>query len=235
MIRNYFKTAWRNITRNKVYASINILGLSLGICACLVIYLITSFELSYDNFHPDGDRIYRITGSIKHAEDQKRDLATIMGPMPTAMRNELSGFENVTTFFNYFAKVSIPNGKEPKKFDAPRQGEDHSDLIVAEPQYFDLFKYQWLAGKASTALNEPFKVVISESAAYKYFGNEAPDNVMGREIIYNDSLRLTVSGVVKDWSGNTDFSFKEFISFATIKSSFLKNDIDLNSWSFWDY
>ncbi|ASU34853.1 ABC transporter permease [Mucilaginibacter xinganensis] len=235
MIKNYFKTAWRNITRNKVYAAINILGLSLGICACLVIYLITSFELSYDTFHPDGDRIYRITGSIKHAEDQKRDLATIMGPMPTAMRSELSGFESVTTFFNYFAKVSIPNGKELKKFDAPRQGEDHSDLIVAEPQYFDLFKYHWLAGKAATALNEPFKVVISESASHKYFGNETPDNVMGREIIYNDSLRLTVSGIVKDWSGNTDFKFKEFISFATIKSSFLKNDIDVTNWGFWDY
>jgi putative ABC transport system permease protein len=235
MIKNYFKTAWRSIARNKVYAGINILGLSLGICACLVIYLITSFELSYDTFHPDKDRIYRIVGQFQAPQGQKHDLATIIGPMPATMRTELTGFESVVTFFNYSAKVSVKNGSEIKKFDAPKDREETSDLIVAEPQYFDLFKYKWLAGNAASALNEPFKVVISESEVHKYFGNQNPEDVVGREITYNDSLRVTVSGVVKDWNKNTDFNFKQFISYATISHSFLKNDIDLKSWGIWSY
>jgi putative ABC transport system permease protein len=236
MIKNYFKTAWRSIARNKVYTAINILGLSLGICACLIIYLITSFELSYDTFHPDKDRIYRIVSNMQNPEGKRNGLGFTIGPLPIAMRSELSGFESVSAFFNYSAKVTIPNGKnEPVKFDAPKEGEEVSPVIVAEPQYFELFKYQWLQGNASTALKEPFKVVLSENEVHKYFGSEPLDKVMGRQIIYNDSLRLTVSGIVKDWNKNTDFGFKDFISLATVSHSFLKNDIDLSNWEMWGY
>jgi putative ABC transport system permease protein len=235
MIRNYFKTARRSISRNKVYTTINILGLSLGISACLIIYLITSFELKYDTFHSDRDHIYRIVGTLQDPQGKKNHLAIIMGPMPMTMRSELSGFESVAAFFNYSAKVIIPNGKnEPKKFDAP-EGEEVSPVIVTEPQYFDIFKYQWLEGNASTALKEPFKVVLSENEVHKYFGSEPLQNVIGKQVIYNDSLRLTVSGVVKDWNKNTDFGFKDFISAATIPHSFLKNDIDLKNWGMWDF
>ncbi|SHM07747.1 ABC transporter permease [Mucilaginibacter sp. OK098] len=233
MIRNYFKTAWRNITRNKVYTAINVLGLSLGICACLVIYLITSFELSYDNFHPDKERIYRIVARFHNPNGKADDLGSTISALPITIRNEVSGFENVTAFYNYAFKVTIPDGsKDPRKFDA---AEDVSSIIITEPQYFNLFKYQWLAGNAVTALKEPFKVVLSETEVQKYFGNVEPQNVIGRNVTYNDSLHLTVSGVVKDWSNNTDFGFKDFVSFATIQHSFLKNDIDLQHWGMWDY
>jgi putative ABC transport system permease protein len=233
MIKNYLTTAWRNITRNKVYTAINVLGLALGICACLVIYLITSFELSYDTFHPDKERIYRVVAAFHNPQGATDNIAAIIPAMPGAMRNEISGFENVTAFYNYPFKVTIHGGDgEAKKFEAAK---DVSDIIITGPQYFSLFKYQWLAGNAKTALNEPFKVVLSETEAQKYFGNIAPQNVIGRNIIYNDSLHLTVSGVVKDWAQNTDFIFKDFISFATIQNSFLKNDIDLQHWGMWDY
>ena len=233
MIKNYFKTAWQNITRNKVYTAINVLGLSIGICACLVIYLITSFELSYDNFHPDKERIYRIVAKFHNPNGKTDDLGSTISALPITIRNEVSGFENVTAFYNYAFKVTIPDGsKDPRKFDA---AEDVSSIIITEPQYFNLFKYQWLAGNAATALKEPFKVVLSESEVQKYFGNVEPQNVIGRNVTYNDSLHLTVSGVVKDWSNNTDFGFKDFVSFATIRHSFLKNSIDLQHWSMWDY
>jgi len=236
MFRNYLKIAWRSISRNKVYTSINVLGLSLGVCACLIIYLITSFELSYDTFHPDKDRIYRIVVSMQDGQGSKRDMASLISALPAAVRNEISGFEEVTSLYNYFPKVTIPGaGNTAKKFLAPKEGEESSPVIVTEPQYFKIFRYKWLQGDPTTALKEPFKVVLSRQEAYKYFGPESTGNVIGKEVIYNDSLRLTVSGIVEDWSKNTDFGFKDFISFATIQHSFLKKDIDLQSWGMWDY
>src|SRR5258708_21780741 len=101
MIKNYFITAWRNISRNKVYTTINVLGLSLGVCACLIIYLITSFELSYDTFHPDKDRIYRIVTLMQNPQGNRDDGASGVIPLPAIARNELSGFEAVTGFYNY--------------------------------------------------------------------------------------------------------------------------------------
>lgn len=235
MFKNYFKIAWRSISRNKVYTSINVLGLSLGVCACLIIYLITSFELSYDTFHPDKERVYRIVTSMQNPQGNTSEGASGVVALPMAVRNELSGLEDVTGFYNYFAKVTIPGANNTaKKFFAPREGEQASPVIVAEPQYFRIFKYKWLHGDPSTALKEPFKVVLSRQEANKYFGAEPLENVMGKEVIYNDSLRLTVSGIVEDWDKHTDFGFKDFISFATVRHSFLKNDIDLQSWSMWD-
>ena len=235
MIKNYLKIAWRNIIRHKIYGIINVLGLALGISTCLVIYLITRFELSYDTFHPDKERIYRIVAEHKRNKENPEKMGFVVSPLPMTLRNELTGFENVSAFYNYYAKVTIPGGGKSKKFDMPKMGEQVSDIIVAEPQYFDIFKYQWLAGNPATSLKEPFTVVLSEKEVYKYFGKLHPDEVLGRQVIYNDSLVLTVSGIVKDWDGNTDFGFKDFISFATVQHSFLKNNIDLNAWGMWDY
>ena len=233
MIKNYFKTAWRSITRNKVYTAINVLGLSLGICACLVIYLITSFELSYDNFHPGKERIYRIVARFHNPNGKTDDLGSTISALPITIRNEVSGFENVTAFYNYAFKVTIPDGsKDPRKFEA---AEEVSSIIITEPQYFNLFKYRWLAGNAATALKEPFKVVLAESEVQKYFGNVKPQNVIGRDVTYSDSLHLSVSGVVEDWGNNTDFGFTDFVSFTTIQHSYLKNVIDLQHWGMWDY
>src|ERR1700712_3937988 len=108
MIRNYFITAWRNISRNKLYTIINILGLSLGVCACLIIYLITSFELSFDTFHPDKDRIYRIVTSMQNPQGNKNEGAGGIAALPITARKELSGFEEATGFYNYFPKITIP-------------------------------------------------------------------------------------------------------------------------------
>ena len=90
MFKNYLKIAWRNISRNKAYTAINVLGLSLGICACLIIYLITSFELSYDTFHPDKDRIYRIVTLMQDAQGNSNDGASGVIPLPIAAREPSS-------------------------------------------------------------------------------------------------------------------------------------------------
>jgi len=91
MIRNYFKIAWRNLARNKVYAIINIAGLALGISACLIIYLVASFELSYENFHPDKDRIYRIVCDMSSPVYGHGYVGSVPDPAPAAIREELAG------------------------------------------------------------------------------------------------------------------------------------------------
>src|ERR1700755_999313 len=106
MLKSHFKIAWRNITGNKVYSAINIIGLSIGTCACLIIYLITSFELSYDTFHPDKERIYRLVTSFQNPQGNKSDGASGIVPLPVAARNELTGLEEATGFYNYFAKIA---------------------------------------------------------------------------------------------------------------------------------
>ncbi|WP_431210952.1 ABC transporter permease [Puia sp. P3] len=240
MLKNYFKIAWRNITRHKGFTLINVLGLSLGICASLVIYLITSYELSYDRFHPDGDRIYRIVANQRGDDGKMGYIGGMSNPLPMALRRELTGFERVTEFHNYFARVTVPNGShEPKIFDPAKRGEEASPIIIAEPQYFDIFNYQWLEGSPAAALSEPYKVVLSRSEVYKYFGPGQLGRVIGRQVVYkdvfaNDSLQLTVAGVVEDWAGHSDFGFKDFISFATIEHSWLKEMIHMDNWGNWN-
>ncbi len=224
MIRNYFKIAWRNLVKQKVSTVINVSGLSIGISACLIIYMIASFELGYDNFHPDGDRIFRAVSEVDNFSGGKDYLAEISYSAANAMRSQFAGIDKLAIFFNYYAKITIPQtGGQSKIFDSGDPSKDPSDIIIAEPQYFDIFKYTWLAGNAATALNEPLKVVLTESKARKYFGAIPVDQILGKEIIYSDSLHLTVSGIVKDYGKNTDIIFKDFISFSTIQNSFLKN------------
>jgi len=225
MIKSYFKIAWRTISKNKLYSAINVLGLALGICACLTIYLITSHEFSFDTFHPDKERIYRVNVVSGKGAD-KWISNCVPAPAPAAIREELSGFDVVTGFHYYDPKVSIPDGdKPPLKFE-----RSNREIIIAEPDYFRLFNYQWLSGNPGT-LKNPFKVVLSERRARTYFGPLPLDKIIGKEVVYDDSLRVTVSGIVKDWDKNTDFPFTDFISFSSIQHSFLRDDILLDEWN----
>jgi putative ABC transport system permease protein len=235
MLKNYFKIAFRNIARNKVFTMINALGLAIGISACLLIYIVTSFELSYDTFHPDRNRIYRIVTVIQNADSKNNPISTIPDPAAKIIRSSVSGLETVAMFHIYYPKVAIPDGEKIVKrfFPADERGIA-SPVILTEPQYFEIFKYDWLGGNPVTALSEPFRVVISEKEAMKYFGKIPLDQIMGKTIIYDDSLRLTVTGIVKDWNKNTDFNFRDFISYSTIQNSFLKNQGNWNSWGGWN-
>ncbi len=235
MLKNYFKIAFRNVVRNKVFAMINALGLAIGISACLLIYIVTSFELSYDSFHPDKDKIYRIVTNIQNAASENNPISTIPDPAAKVIRSSVIGLEAVAMFHVYYPKIAIPEGdKILKRFFPSKENDVASQVILAEPEYFEIFKYDWLDGNPVTALSEPFEVVISENEARKYFGKMPLDQVMGRAIIYDDSLRVTVTGIVKDWGKNTDFKFMDFISYSTIQYSFLKDQGNWDSWGGWN-
>ncbi|MEO8763751.1 MAG: ABC transporter permease [Ginsengibacter sp.] len=225
MLGNYFRMAWRNITKHKLFTIINVVGLAVGICSCIVIYIITSYEFSFDKFHPDKERIYRITGENLRNNGEKEFLNSII-PDVAGIQNDIPGFEAKAGIFYYGAKIDIPRtGSKPAEFFS------NSDVIITWPGYFDIFKYDWLAGNPKTALNEPYKVVLSESKAHKYFGNEPFNKIVGKTIIYNDSLQVAVSGIIKDWTEHTDFPVTDIISIGTASNGFLKRDIPVLDWS----
>jgi ABC-type antimicrobial peptide transport system permease subunit len=234
MLRDQLKTALRNLLRHKGTSLINLAGLTLGVTACLAIYLVTRFELSYDTFHPDRERIYRVVGESRYgAKGETHPVGCIPAPVPAALRAEVPGFETIAAFHNSTSHALIPNGTaKPARFEAKRWSKGVVDLVVAEPQYFEIFKYDWLAGNPKTALSEPFQVVLTERAARTYFGPLSPDRVLGREVMYFDSLRAKVTGVVKDFAQPSDLTFTDFLSFSTIGAdAMLKRSIDLDQWN----
>ncbi|MBS1504539.1 MAG: helix-turn-helix domain-containing protein, partial [Bacteroidetes bacterium] len=150
MFRNYLKIAWRHLTSNKLYSTINVMGLALGICACLVIYLITSFEFSFDTFHPDKERIYCVDVSVEGNPDPDHaHWNAVPAPMPDAMRSEMSGFEKVAAFQHYNPKVKIKEGNKVLK------SFDQTNGIIAQSDYFDIMSYTWLSGNKRTSLSKP--------------------------------------------------------------------------------
>jgi len=233
MVKNYLKIAWRNIIRRKAYTVINILGLSLGICACLIIYLVSSYEFSFDVFHPNKNRIYRIMADVT---DNTGGSKLHFGKLPFDVsqngRSEITGLDAIAGIIPYNSQISIPDDDIPvKHFDSKGAESPFITTGIAQPQYFTIFKYHWLAGNSSTALNAPLKVVLTESKARQYFGNRPLNEIMGRQVIYDDSLVATVSGIIRDWNKNTDLAFTDFISSATLQTFFLKNNIKTDSWA----
>jgi putative ABC transport system permease protein len=230
MLKNHLTIAWRNISRHKLYTVIIVLGLALGICACLVIYLITGYDLSFDRFQQDNERIYRIVGETQQSNGERRFLNSPFSDL-AGFQNKIPGFEAVSGFHFYGANVSIPGGDKPdKKFDGSINNGNGIASIITGPQYFDIFKYQWLAGNAAT-LNEPFRVVLTQNRARKYFGDLPLNKIIGKIVVYEDSMRVSVSGIIKDWGKNTDFGSTDFISISTATHSFLKDQIPTEDWN----
>jgi putative ABC transport system permease protein len=231
MLKNYLKIALRNLLRNKVYSFINILGLAIGVCACLVIFLLVSFELSFDNFHPDRERIYRITSGFKNPDGSPYYNAGLSAPMPFAVREEVTGLEKIAAFRIFYPKVTILNFTKNLRNAPQKHKKDNSEVIICEPEFFQIFQYEWLQGNPKTALKTPNEVVLTISEAESYFGKIAPQLILGRQLYFNDSLITTVTGIVKDLPQNTDIKFKNFISFKSIASKSWRKEFQLDEWT----
>ncbi len=234
MLTKYFKIAWKNIVKSKGLSVINIFGLAIGISASLAIWFILQHELSYDTFHKDRDRIYRLVSDFGGTGDH-RYTGTVSMPTAAEAKLKISGFETITCFHNYNATVTIPvRGTEPKYFPKVPDAENNNDLIFAAPEYFKIFNYQWLVGNPVSALTEPYRVVLSTREAQKYFGSTDWESLIGRQVIYDDSIKTTVAGIVEELQGNTDFTFTDFISYSTIDAGYLRGVMQSFNWTFWD-
>ncbi|MBC7848412.1 MAG: ABC transporter permease [Chitinophagaceae bacterium] len=226
MFSNYFRVAFRSFRHNKLFSLINIGGLAIGISAALVIYLIVQYEFSFDKFHKDGDRIYRVVSEMKFP-DLTIENSGVPAPTSQAVREEATGLDLVTHFntaWELKVSVPIPGNQSPAVF------RKQKEIIYADKYYFEMFPYQWLAGSPKTALKDPFQVVLTESRAKTYFSALKPSEIIGREIYYDDTIKTMVAGVVKDMDKVTDFIFKEFISKATIDVTGWKEQWGLEEW-----
>lgn len=231
MLKNYWTTAWRNIVRNKVFTTINILGLALGICGCLVLYLITSYEFSFDRNRPDGDRIYRIVGT---RQAPSGEVAFMNSPFDdvAGFQTQITGFESTGALLSCNGKIAVPQPGQPaKEFPNHVDGSLYErSAVFTWPSFFDVFKYRWLAGNAHS-LDAPNNVVLTESRARLYFGNLPADSMIGKMVVYADSLPVHVSGIIQDYGGNTDIAYTDFLSVTTATHSFLRQDIPAADWT----
>ncbi len=229
MIKKQLLFALRRLSRHKLTTSINILGLTLGVLSCLVIYLYVTFEFSYDKFHADGDRIYRVIAWTDEATRGHNEGAALPPPLAADLRREATGFSAVTGLYTDDSRVMVPEPGKPARI-IPKVSEgEQLHINFADSQYLDIFHYQWLAGNAASALQKPFSVVLTESEAKRYFQHGQPTDWIGRSLVYYDSLTVSVTGIVKDWQQNSDFGFKDLISYNTIAHSFLGRD--MNGWN----
>ncbi|TSJ43667.1 FtsX-like permease family protein [Mucilaginibacter corticis] len=226
MIKNYLKTTLRGFWKNKMFTLINVIGLSVGIAASLVIYLIVHFDFSFDRFHRDENRIYRVVTNFTTPGSQTCN-AGICGAAIDVVKRQLTGVETAAQIFTlYQPNVSTQTTNANQ---AVFKAQDN--VILADDSYFRLFSYHWLAGSSAGALSRPNQVVLMASQAKKYFPSLTYDQMIGRKVLY-DTLITTVSGIVADIKENTDLTFHDFISFSTVETTpALKARVVVNNWN----
>lgn len=207
MIRNYFKTALRNLYRNKSYAIINIGGLAIALAACIVIFLVIQFETSYDSFQKNGDKIYQL---VTKDVDADGDQYTIGLPFPSIkfLRQDYPQITFAQLMQSYGSQITatdetgINNGK---KF------IEESGVFFAEPELLKIFSVNWLSGNEE-ALKDVNSAVICRSVAEKYFGKW--QDADGKYIKFDNGEHvLKVAGVFEDVPANSDFPFRILASY----------------------
>jgi len=209
MWNKYFKYSWRNITKNKTFSLLNITGLVTGLICFIFIALWVKDELSYDKFNRNYDRIYRLTGIAK-TESGITEAAVSSAPMADALKNDYAEVES-TVRLDLHEEIVQHSGQQ---FLQP-------GILLTDPSFFKIFSYRLIAGNVSTALNEPFSVILTSSAAKKYFGESDP---MGQELLIymQDSsgrgAPYRVTGIMPDPPGNAHFDFTMLASFKTVET-----------------
>ncbi|MVZ66676.1 FtsX-like permease family protein [Sphingobacterium sp. DK4209] len=205
-----FKNSLRHLKRNKLFTFLNILGLTIGISSCWVIYRYVSFELSYEQGLPNKDNVYRVLSNFKR-DGQDEIFGGLSRPIYFYMKNEMDGLENVVPSFRMFvSKIDIPAipGQDLKQ-EEPEFTE--TAVISTAPSYFDLIPHTWLAGDKSTALNAPYQLVLTEKRAKHYFPKLDYLEMIGKTIVYNDSIKKVVSGIVANLTYPSEFNGQEFV------------------------
>ncbi|MFC5624965.1 ABC transporter permease [Algoriphagus winogradskyi] len=226
MLKNYFKIAWRNLRRNKLRATIHILGLSIGIAICFLIFNVVTHSYSFDQFHVDKDRIFRINTLTDWGDGGSFPNSGTPGPLGEAIKGEISGIEEKGRLYTmYEVLVALPNTN--KVFGRS------SEVTFADPGFFKIFPRKWLAGNPETALLQPESLVISEESMHKYFPGSVASDVLGQELMFvdSDSIYAKVTGVVASYTDNTDFIFNDFISYSTIRTQEQIEWYGLHDWT----
>ena len=216
MFKNYFKTAIRNLWKNKIFSFINISGLAIGLACCILMFLFIQNELSYDKFNIHAANIYRVT-SITESTDGKANLAVTPSPWAPLMQRDYPEIKKYVRLL-----------KDEKSL-VGKPGEEHNyekDFLFCDSTFFDVFSFTLLKGDPHHALDAPNSIVLTKEMATKYFGNNNP---IGKPLeittSFGRTFTLQVTGIADDPPANLHFTFNALISMQTI------GDIS-NFWSF---
>lgn len=217
MYKNYLKIGWRNLLNKKGYSLINIFGLALGIACCIIIFMYVSYERSFDNYHTKGDRIYRVIHGWKddkNSNGNSTESYWVWGnaPIAQALHDNFPEIDKVVQFSGR-SDLLLTNGENTFQ----EEGVFFMDSTV-----FDVFSWKLLKGDPKTALAAPFSIVLTESTAKKYFGNEDP---LGKMLKGSESAGRSnagdylVTGVMEDVPANSHFRFQALLSLSTFRKA----------------
>ena len=219
MIKNYFKTAWRNLWKNKTFSAINIFGLSVGVVAFLLIINYLRFEYSYDDAHAKKDRIFRVPMMTKEKGGKEQTFAFTYPAVAPALKKDFPEIEEVARFRRQGGIVTYGEQKiiEP------------GTLYYADASLFNIFSFRFVKGNAATAFKELNDAVITEETAKKYFGNEDP---ISKSLRYRNEDYI-VTGVLEDVPANSHIRFNIIINYE--KYIQLTNGNANTSWGWSDF
>ncbi|MCF6404178.1 ABC transporter permease [Chitinophaga filiformis] len=213
MLSNYCRMAWRNLRRHAFYTILNVLGLSLGISCCLILFQFITYHLDFDAHHQKRDYLYRVVsdlhlndGSVQY--DKGAPLA-----LAAAIRAEIPQVKNQAFLFCNYRDQAI-TVTVPGQGGARQLFAEHGNVAFADRHWFELFDYEWKAGDSNSALDEPNTAVLTSRQAEKYFGNADP---VGKTIRLDDKVEVKITGILKDYPANTDTKVDVFVSRATMR------------------
>lgn len=209
MTLNYFKIAWRNISHNKAFSSINVVGLSLGLTCAIIIYSLVSYHLSFDSFHPNTENTYRLVTEFKG--ETVGHWYPVPPPLGKAFATDFSYADKVArTRYYRTVIVSLPEEKEFRKF------QEDGVVTFAEPEFFEMFNIPVLAGKAS-AIKDAKTCLVTQAIAKKYFDTEDVLDKVIRVNSYGTVVDFRIVGVLKDVPNNTHFTRQIYLSYENLK------------------
>jgi len=219
---NMLKIAWRNAVRQKQFTILNLLGLTLGIATCVGIGLYVFNETTYDMFHPNGDRIYRVNQSMIWGDWDGQFAATGPG-VALALREDIQDFEKITRLYSSGEQtIRVNDNSQSRLF-------EESNMGGADENFFKVFQFPFVSGDPATALKEPNSIVISESTAHRYFGNES---ALGKVVEFKDTENetfspYTIKGVFKDIPERCHLKLDVLYSLSTIRNRIEERE---NTW-----
>lgn len=222
MIYQSLKQIMRNLWRHKSFTFINLLGLSLGIAAVVVLFLIAQYEAGFDNFHSKAENVYRIVTKTERADELEFE-ANVPYPTGRFMQSEAPGA--IATQIHYQDEMQVQINKEVPFLE--------KNLLFADSLFFNVLDFKeiedfWIMGNPETALDKPNSVVLTESKAKEYFGDTNP---VGQLIKLDNKVDVEVVGVVKDVTKMNHLPFNMVVSYSTLNSD-LMGGMDLESWFF---
>ncbi|MGS2738557.1 ABC transporter permease [Sinomicrobium sp. M5D2P17] len=219
MIRNYFKTAWKNLKKNKFFSFINIVGLTIGTSCFLLIALYIFDELTFDRFHQHTSNIYR---AVNHKTNSNGELTKIAGTGYQVSEKAKTDFPEIQGIARMITlgRTNVSALDHTQVF--------HENITLGNPRFFNVFDFEFLQGTSAHALTEPHTVVMTEEMAYRLFGTA---DVLGKTIRTDvDNIPVKITGILKDFPGNSSITFNMLFSESSMTGDGFKNFINTD----WD-